>query len=161
MVEVVHALQEGGYVVFLRHAASDVSIPSGGDDPGTDCGQQRNLTARGRADAVALGAVLRALDISMDDVRASPYCRTMDTARGAFGEVVADDRLVPGADASGLQPLLEAPPAGENRVLVGHASTMAGLLDVHLEEGEAAVLARDVDGGPLLVGRFSAADFPE
>lgn len=158
MVDVVDALREGGYVVFLRHAAADVAIPSGGDVPGDDCGRQRNLTAAGRQDAAALGVALDALDITFQDVRASPYCRTMDTARDAFGEVQADERLAPDPDSAlRIEPLLAAPPEGENRLLVGHASTSADLLGIDLEEGEAAVLAPGGDGEPRVLGRFSAA----
>ena len=152
----VESLRAGGHVIFLRHAATDSTIPSGGDDHRDDCGGQRNLTRAGRRDAALLGDTLEALGVPVGEVRASPYCRTLDTARLAFGDVRPDDRLLPLEGATErLQPLLD-PPADGNRVLVGHSSTVDDLLGIYLEEGEAAVLDRGADGEPRLVGRLSA-----
>lgn len=157
LVELVDDLRAGGHVLFLRHAATDQTIPSGGDDHNADCAHQRNLSTAGRADAEVLGATLRDLGVPIGPVLASPYCRTLDTARLAFGTVVADERLLPDPEAGPLLGALLAPPQVGNRVLVGHASTLADLLDVHLEEGEAAVFTAGADGVPHLVGRLSTA----
>jgi hypothetical protein len=46
---VVDHLRDGGYVVFLRHAATDHSQKDRLGVPLTDCGGQRNLNAAGRA----------------------------------------------------------------------------------------------------------------
>ena len=58
------ALRKGGHVALMRHA----DAPGGaGDPPGfklDDCSTQRNLSERGRADAVAMGAQIRANGIS-------------------------------------------------------------------------------------------------
>src|SRR5215212_11092544 len=58
------ALRKGGHVALMRHA----DAPGGaGDPPGfklDDCSTQRNLSERGRADAVAMGAQIRAKGIS-------------------------------------------------------------------------------------------------
>lgn len=159
MTDLVETLREGGHVIFLRHAATDTTIPSGGDDHRDDCARQRNLTGDGRHDAAALGARLDALGVPIGEAYASPYCRTLDTARLAVGDVRTDERLLPLPGArTRLGPLLTPPPVGSpNRLLVGHASTMADLLDVHLDEGEAAVLTVDGQGRPQLVGRLSTS----
>src|SRR5215813_731007 len=66
------ALRGGGYVLFFRHAATDFGQ---NDDRMTgyeDCATQRNLIDKGRADARAIGADIRALGIPIGDVLASP-----------------------------------------------------------------------------------------
>jgi phosphohistidine phosphatase SixA len=64
----------------MRHA----DAPGGtGDPPGFrlgDCASQRNLSAKGRADADRIGARLKAEGIVFERILASPWCRCMDTA---------------------------------------------------------------------------------
>ena len=85
----VAALRGGGYVLYFRHAATDFGQ---NDDRMTgyeDCATQRNLIDKGRADARAIGAAVRRLAIPADDVLASPFCRTMETAQLIFGRATA------------------------------------------------------------------------
>lgn len=74
------ALRQGGHVALMRHA----DAPGGAGDPAgfrlDDCATQRNLSERGRADARAIGARLRAERISFT-LMSSPWCRCLDTAR--------------------------------------------------------------------------------
>jgi len=73
------ALRQGGVVALVRHG----DAPGVGDPPGWrlgDCATQRNLGERGRAEARALGARLRAERIAIDRVVSSPWCRCVDTA---------------------------------------------------------------------------------
>lgn len=81
-------LREGGHVLVFRHAITE---------PKTDrvesvrtCATQRRLTDEGRAQARAIGRDVRALGIPIGEVRASPFCRTRETARLAFGRVPAE-----------------------------------------------------------------------
>ncbi len=63
----------------MRHG----DAPGVGDPPGwrlDDCTTQRNLGERGRAEARAVGARLRAERIAIDRVLSSPWCRCVDTA---------------------------------------------------------------------------------
>ena len=80
-------LQSGGYILLIRHAATDPGI---GDPPGfrlAACATQRNLSAEGRRDAAAIGAAFRARSIPLGPVLSSRWCRCLDTARLAFGRV--------------------------------------------------------------------------
>jgi phosphohistidine phosphatase SixA len=43
--------------------------------------RQRNLTDKGRAEAREIGAHVKRLGIPVDEVLASPFCRTVETAR--------------------------------------------------------------------------------
>ena len=58
-IELVEALREGGYVVYLRHAATDRSKE---DDPVLDlddCATQRNLSEDGRDQSREIGEAFR------------------------------------------------------------------------------------------------------
>lgn len=142
----VAGLRDGGHVLVLRHTATDSGVDTT-DDP-TDCERQRNLSSDGRADAEAIGRALEHLSIPTGDVRASPMCRTMDTARLAFGDAEADERLLQSADPAGVRMLLDdATSSDGNRVLVGHQGSILEATGVDLEEGELAVFG---PGGELI-----------
>lgn len=73
------ALDAPGAVAIMRHALA----PGTGDPAGfrlADCATQRNLDARGRAQARAIGEALRARGIAFDTVLSSQWCRTRETA---------------------------------------------------------------------------------
>lgn len=66
-------------VVFMRHA-----LAPGTGDPAhfdvDDCATQRNLDTEGRAQAIRIGAKIRAAGIYFSEVVTSPWCRCVDTA---------------------------------------------------------------------------------
>ena len=87
-------------------------------------------------------------------VRASPYCRTVQTARLAFGRVTPTPDLLPtinvrqGENVDLLDEkfgalIRAAPAAGTNAVLVSHGIAIDAATDVSLDEGEAAVFRRN------------------
>lgn len=78
-------LREGGNVILMRHSQTE---PGVGDPPGFrlgECSTQRNLSAEGREQARRTGEAFRREGIRLDDVRASAWCRCIDTAQLAFG----------------------------------------------------------------------------
>jgi broad specificity phosphatase PhoE len=159
----VQALRDGGHVLYLRHTATP---PEAVDqpDPLGDCSRQRLLSEAGRADAVALGRAVRELGVPVGEVRASPFCRTVDTARLAFGgqpgvEVRTDDGLVsPAPDGeqrvrttARLRQLLRTvPDDGTNVVLVGHLTNLRLLSRASPEEGGTVLLRPDGEGFSLV-----------
>jgi len=81
--EVITALQEGGKLVFIRHALA----PGGGDPENfnlNDCSTQRNLGAAGISQAKKIGQFFNDNNIKIDQVLSSEWCRTKDTAQNAF-----------------------------------------------------------------------------
>jgi phosphohistidine phosphatase SixA len=77
--DVWQALAAPDAVAVMRHALA----PGTGDPEGFrlgDCATQRNLDARGRAQARAIGAEFHARGIRFDAVLTSAWCRTRDTA---------------------------------------------------------------------------------
>jgi virginiamycin B lyase len=87
-------LRMGGLVLVLRHAHTDQSKQD--DDPVvvSDCSTQRNLSAKGRADARAIGRGARRLNLRIGKVLSSAYCRTLETARLAFGRATVSPALL-------------------------------------------------------------------
>jgi phosphohistidine phosphatase SixA len=148
-LELVEALREGGYVVYLRHAATDRSRE---DDPAVDlddCATQRNLSNAGRGQARAIGAAFRALEIPLGRVAASEYCRTRETAELAFGAFEDEPDLTGFPEESDptydervrrTKELLATPPAdGENTILVAHIKNLEESVSRSIDEGELAV----------------------
>ena len=81
--EVVTALQEGGKLVFIRHALA----PGGGDPDNfnlNDCSTQRNLDKSGISQAKIIGQFFKKNNIKIDQVFSSEWCRTKETALNAF-----------------------------------------------------------------------------
>lgn len=155
-------LQRGGFVIFIRHAATpDYQEPNPVDF--TSCQRQRNLNGLGRAQAVMIGEALRELKIAIAEVLASPFCRTMDTARLAFGRVAPDEAVRGDKDKlPDLQKLLSTPPApGTNRVLVGHGGAAGLLGDEFLREGEAMIVRPEGDDKFTMIARVRAESWAQ
>jgi broad specificity phosphatase PhoE len=142
------ALQAGGIVLVLRHAATDFSMAD--EDPVdlTDCGTQRILDARGRADARAIARGVRRLGLRIGTVLSSPFCRTKETARLAFGRFRVSAALLNTITAAhdarwrrqirAARRLLGTRPApGTITVLVTHGVVVGDMTGLTLEEGEA------------------------
>jgi len=99
----------------------------------------------------------------LGEVLASPFCRTMETARLIFGRATAA-AAVRGGPASGgateryaaLRELLSSPPpAGTDLVIVSHGNPFHAVAgEVHLAEGEAAVIRPLGAAGFRIVARI-------
>lgn len=152
----VEALRDGGYVVVVRHTATE---EGGVDDPTTptDCAPQRELTDVGRQQARDLGKAVRDLGVPIGRVVASPYCRTRETAELAFGAGVTVDEVLlplPGTGKPGndeaivkVKELLGEPiPDGVNTFVVTHISVIEPVTGATPEEGGSTVFAVEGDG---------------
>jgi phosphohistidine phosphatase SixA len=167
--DLVARLREGGYVVFIRHAATQATQ----DDPRPDLDDpstQRNLSDDGRDQARQLGRAIRRLRIPVGTVLASPYARTRETAELAFGRdrvrVTRDllNEAFPGTDdeelARRLRRLLATrPPAGQNTVLVSHGFNLQEATGLSVGEGESAIFTPDDAGRPSLVARITPEEW--
>jgi phosphohistidine phosphatase SixA len=159
----VDALKAGGLVVYFRHAATDFGENDINMTDYADCKSQRNLTDAGRADARAIGAAMKRLQLPVGDVLASPFCRTMETANLIFGRAAATPAVLGGPAAAPpakygpLKTLLSTPPpSGVDLVVVGHGNPFHAITNVpYLAEGEAAVLRPLGAAGFHLVARIT------
>ena len=170
----IEALRAGGFNIFFRHSLTmRLGQP---DDDLTSCVGQRNLTDAGRKLASRVGAAFRALAVPVGAVRASPYCRCVDTARLAFGRVDVVPWLETDGDDSGaperarllrLRDALAVPPArGANDVFVAHGNNLAGLAKLHgypalpIAEAESVIFRPGTQPAPV-AGRLTGAQWVE
>jgi broad specificity phosphatase PhoE len=165
----VEQMRKGGYILLVRHERTEV--PSRGDDfskPRHDCFSQRNLSASGHAGARETGETLRILGIGVAEVRSSPICRTMETARLMFGEAIPDERLMHDDPPSGrtveiadrdVRNLASSIDLSRGNVaLVTHGGIIRKAFDITVVEGAIAVVARDGKGNFVLVGQTTGSD---
>jgi len=162
----VAKLRQGGYVLYLRHASTDFSQNDARMTSYEDCSTQRNLTDKGRAEARELHTHIQRLKIPIGAIYASPFCRTMETARLAFGEPKPTNEVRGGpsrpddpARYDPLRKLLAIPPAaGRNNVISSHGNPYFAIFGApYLAEGELAV----VDPSTVkIVGRIRLTDWP-
>ena len=165
--QVLELLRAGGLVIYFRHTSTDFGQSDEQMTSFEDCSKQRNLTDRGRDEARAIGAGMRALAIPIGQVLASPMCRTLETARLAFAQASETPAVrgggQPGDGAyGGLRRLLaQKPPAGGNTVIVGHGIPFREIAGApHLAEGEAAVIRPKGALGFEIVARVRADEWP-
>lgn len=159
----VDALRRGGYVLYLRHTSTDFSQNDAAMTSYADCASQRNLTDAGRTEARAIAAGLRALRIPIGEVLASPYCRTMESARLAFGKATAAPAVRGGpAQAESeryadLRRLLSTPvTGGTNLAIASHGNPFNAVAGPpYLAEGEIAVVEPLRAGGFRIVARVT------
>jgi phosphohistidine phosphatase SixA len=157
-------LRDGGLVLVLRHAATDFSKPDHDPVDLMNCRTQRNLSAQGRADTRAIGRAVSRLKLRIGAVLASPFCRTKQTARLAFGRVTVSQALLNTVNAvhdirwrrqiRDVRRLLGTSPArGRLTVLVTHGSVVGDATGLTLEEGETLVFRPLGNSRFRLVGR--------
>lgn len=143
------ALKEGRAMLLMRHA----NAPGTGDPPGfilERCDTQRNLDARGRAQAEAWGDRLRRHGITDARVYSSQYCRALDTARLlALGEVIPTPELNSfflrrsqrSEQTQALRRFVAGLEPGLPVVLVSHQVNITALTSRFPASGEALILA--------------------
>ena len=81
--KLIEKLDEGGKIIFIRHAYA----PGSGDPDNfnlNDCSTQRNLSEEGREQAKLIGKFFRENHIKVDKVLSSEWCRCKETAKIAF-----------------------------------------------------------------------------
>lgn len=76
-------LKTGGLVVLMRHASVRKDNNPLLRDP--SCLKERNLSEKGKKEAFKIGEKFSAKGVSIEMVLTSPYCRTTETAKNAFG----------------------------------------------------------------------------
>src|SRR2546425_12449007 len=142
-------LRQGGYVLFLRHTSTDFSQNDARMTSFEDCANQRNLLDKGRDEARALGMQIKRLGIPIGTVYASPFCRTLETARLAFGGAEKTNEARGGPantnDPTRYDPLRKLlairPPPGKNNVIASHGNPFYAVFGPpYLAEGEIAVV---------------------
>ncbi len=132
--ELMQGLEQGGYLVYMRHAATDHTQKDTNRENLAECSTQRNLSAEGREDARQIFATVKQRGIQFSVVYSSPYCRARDTAKLMADQVIIDENLQfsiskDSAEAKKLgkylyQKMLFNDPGDSNVLIVGHTSNL-------------------------------------
>jgi broad specificity phosphatase PhoE len=172
--ELVTDMKKGGYVIVLRHGATNA------DQADTDplhldnIGAQRLLSAQGRDVAKHVGDSFRALGIPLGEVYSSQFNRATETAKLVSGKSpettadLAEGGLVVSPNenarrAKALKALATVvPEAGTNTLIVTHKPNILDAFGkdwFESKEGEASVFKPDGSNNLILVARVQAADW--
>jgi phosphohistidine phosphatase SixA len=156
----VKALQQGGYVIVMRHASSPGTVPAGATE--------RQLDDPGKAAATEMGKALRDLKIPIGEVFSSPTQRALETARLAqwtqakpAPELGDNGQSMSGgtaAQAEWLQKRVAQSPKGTNVLLITHMPNLRGAFPVqatNVADGEALIFGPNT----TLVGRVKIEDW--
>jgi phosphohistidine phosphatase SixA len=142
----VARLRAGDAVAVMRHAITDRSQTDQGDL--SNRAGQRNLSAAGRAQALAVGQAVARLGIPLGAVLTSPVFRARDTAVLAFGPravieplLTADDYITDTAflrrSIAWIAARVQRPSApGVTDILVGHIVPLGMVLGRSLAQAE-------------------------
>ncbi|WP_438991340.1 histidine phosphatase family protein [Lentibacter sp.] len=159
------ALEREGAIAIMRHA-----LAPGGGDPAQfvleDCETQRNLDARGRAQARAIGAEMRARGVTFDRVFTSQWCRCRETA-ALIGMRPAED--LPSLNsffggqgdrvAQTAATLATLAAQDARLLLVTHQVNITALTGVFPKSGE--IIVAELHAGALMVTGRILIDPPE
>ena len=157
-------LKTGGRVILLRHAQTDPGIGDPANFKLESCGTQRNLSAKGRADAKRISQAFASQNIPVREVLSSRWCRCIDTAQLAFGRVKPAAMLDSMFDDSArarrqMADAVLAFAVGHtgpgNLVLVTHAQNIQALTGISPAPGELIVVALASSDKFKVKGRLS------
>jgi len=94
-LSLINKLQSGGYIIYMRHGKTNRKQVNRHvqELDFNNCETQRNLSIEGINQMTLIGEMIKELSIPIGEVRSSPYCRTKDSAKYAFGEYTIDQNL--------------------------------------------------------------------
>jgi broad specificity phosphatase PhoE len=160
-----NTLEQPGTIALMRHA-----LAPGTGDPADfrlgDCSTQRNLDARGRAQARRIGEALRGQGIEFDQIWSSGWCRAYDTAElldmgpveiQPFLHSFFAGRGDRSAQTTDTLAALSALPEGTRVLLVTHQVNITALTGETLPSGAIVVTKRRANGGLEVSGRVTIA----
>lgn len=178
--EIVPMLKRGGYVLVLRHGATDESQKDAYPFVFDDMTKQRQLSDQGRTVAREIGAAFKTLGISIGQIYSSKLNRAIET-----GSLISGAPLTPvdaltdsgagsasamanpnGANAKiggAIRTLVnKAPATGTNTLLVTHKPNIADAFGRELadvKEAETLIYRPNPSGPPTLVARVQAKEW--
>ena len=144
----INQLEDGGKIIFIRHAYA----PGSGDPNNfnlSDCLTQRNLSEEGRKQSKKIGKFFKKNNIKLDKVFSSEWCRCKETALIAFESYetksflnsffspkFSDNKNI---QITNLKKYIENWNSDKNLVLVTHYVMINEILDYAPSSGEIVV----------------------
>jgi phosphohistidine phosphatase SixA len=173
--DLTRALQQGGYVILMRHASSPLIPPDPAQAAPDNLHHERQLDEVGRTSARALGDAFHRLRIPIGQVLSSPTYRALETARLAdVGAAQSNAQLGDSGQSMAADPtgtrgawlrgeVAQVPNAGTNTLIITHAPNIKEAFpteSANLEDGEALIFRPDAHGHASLVARVKIQDWP-
>jgi len=174
MQALVSVVKQGGYVIVLRHGATNR------DQADTDplnldnVAKQRVLSTQGREHAKQLGEAFKTLQIRFGQVYTSKFNRAVETGRLVTGlDVISTPDVTEGGlvvtpiendrRTEALRKLAATPPPpGTNTLIVTHKPNILDAFGKNwfdVKEGEASVFKPEGGGKAVLVARVQLVDW--
>ncbi len=167
----VRLLQQGGYVIVMRHARSPDTPPTADKADPENPGHQRQLDETGEETARAMGAAFKALHIPVGEVWSSPTYRALQTVqladlpRPQTATEIGDGTTTPADGAAWLQAKVTQPPQpGTDTVIITHYPNITAALGKAADapsDGEAIVFHPGETEPAAVVGRIKIEDWPK
>ena len=143
--KLINQLEDGGKLIFIRHAYA----PGSGDPDNfnlNDCSTQRNLSKEGKRQAEYIGEFFRIKKIKIDKVLSSEWCRCKDTAKIAFKNFETfnalnsfyDEKFASNEDIQikNLKKYIKSWESDKNLILVTHFVVISSILNMGTSSGE-------------------------
>jgi broad specificity phosphatase PhoE len=174
MQALVGAVKQGGYVIVLRHGATNRDQADTDPLNFDNVVKQRVLSTQGREQAKQLGEAFKALQIRFGQVYTSKFNRAVETGRLATElDVISTPDVTEGGlvvtpiendrRTEALRKLTATPPApGTNTLIVTHKPNILDAFGkdwFEVKEGEASVFKPDGAGKAVLVARVQLVDW--
>ena len=180
LTSLVSSLKAGGYVIVVRHVATDDSQKDVYPFKFDDMAAQRQLSEAGREMARQLGAAIKRLGTPVGDVYTSKLNRAVETGKLLTGKDVSpvDELTDSGAGSASAMASPEAknakvgrlvrdlvnraPKTGLNTFVITHKTNIADAFGkdfADVREGEALVFKPSASGAPVLVARVQANEW--
>jgi phosphohistidine phosphatase SixA len=170
----VAELKKGGYVIVMRHGATNRDQADTDPLNPDNVAEQRELSEKGREQAKQVGEAFKKLGIPLGTVYTSKFNRAVET-----GKLIGGGAVTPTFDVTegGLvvtpiendrrtealkKMIVTAPPVGKNTLIVTHKPNILDTLGkdwFEVKEGEASVFRVDASGKPELIARLQAVDW--
>jgi phosphohistidine phosphatase SixA len=176
----IAALKNGGYVLVLRHGATDDSQKDVTPFKFDDMTAQRQLNDTGRGMARELGQALKKLGVPIGEIYTSQLNRAVETGRLIGGKDVSPIEALTDSSAGSssamanpdgknarigraVRDLVNTPPkAGLNNLAVTHKTNVADAFGKEfsdIREGEALVYKTGASGTAAFVARVQASEW--
>src|SRR5215813_13759347 len=174
MKALVGELRQGGYVIVLRHGATNRDQVDTEPLHHDNIVQQRLLSDKGREVAKQVGDAFKTLGIPLGKVYTSKFNRAVETGKlVSGGEVTSSLDFTEGGlvvtpiendrRAEALKKLASTmPEAGKNTLIVTHKPNILDAFGkdwFEVKEGEASVFKPDSAGKAVFIARVQAADW--
>jgi phosphohistidine phosphatase SixA len=161
-------LKQGGYVLVLRHGATDDSQKDVYPFVFDDMTKQRQLSDQGRKVARDMGTAIKTLGISIGQIYSSKLNRAIETGSLMSGaQITPVNELTDNGSNTKIGNAIralanKAPAIGTNNLLITHKTNIADAFGKELadvKEAETLIYQPNPSGLPTLVGRVQASEW--